>query len=184
MTRYFQLRDDVTIGGRWHLSDVRSSEAEPVLDEGVPLINPGRLVATVSHAGRVLEFTVTSFNVPVATSWLAKAVGDTAGSDVQCIPVEIAGKSGFRALNATRVIRCLDEERSEFIKWTQQDHRPDLAGQYRQVTKLVLAPAMIPADAHYFRIAGWLVALVVSEAVKNAMQAAGCLGARFVELPS
>ena len=40
-------------------------------------------------------------------------------------------------LNSLRVLRCIDEERSEFVKWTKQDHRADLAGQYRQITKLV-----------------------------------------------
>jgi hypothetical protein len=62
-------------------------------------------------------------------------------------------------LNALRVIRCLDEERSEFIKWTEGDHRADLAGQYRQVTRLVLDARAIPPDVHLFRGEAWLIAL-------------------------
>jgi hypothetical protein len=85
-------------------------------------------------------------------------------------------------LNSLRVVRCLDEGRSEFIKWTEDDHRADLAGQYRQVTKLVLERSAIPVDAHFFRIDGWLVALVVSEVVKDAMERVGCFGAKFIEV--
>ncbi len=87
-------------------------------------------------------------------------------------------------LNAVRVIRCLDEKRSEFIKWTEHDHRADLAGKYRQVTKLVLIPGAIPPDAHIFRVDGWEVALIVSEVVKVAMESVGCFGAKFTELAS
>lgn len=183
MIRYFQLRDDLTIRGRWHLSDVRlPAGTEPPLDTCKPIIDPEPLVGTVSHMGRVLEFTITSFNVPIATSGLAYAVSSVARSDVQCLPIHVADQPGLFALNALRTIRCVNEERSEFIKWTKQDHRADLAGQYRQVTNLVLTAGAIPADAHFFRIEGWRVALIVSEATKEAMQRVGCLGAEFIEL--
>lgn len=185
MTRYFQLRDDVTIRGRWHLSDVvLATGAEPLLDAGKLVRDPGPLNGTVSHPGRVLEFTLTSFNVPIATSSLADAVRGIAGSDVQCLPVDIAGQPGMTVLNALRVIRCVDETRSEFIKWTKEDHRADLAGQYRQVTKFTLALDAVPSDAHFFRVEGWLVALVVSDAVRQAMERVGCVGAKFIELPT
>ncbi|WP_437293712.1 imm11 family protein [Sorangium sp. So ce426] len=185
MTRYFQLRDDVTIRGRWHLSDVLlPTGAEPLFDAGEPVRDSGPLRGTVSHTGSVLDFTLTSFNVPIATSSLAHAVSNIASSDLQCLPVEIAGQAGMMVLNAVRVVRCIDETRSEFVKWTKHDHRADLAGQYRQVTKLVLATDAIPADAHFFRVEGWLVALIVSEAVKEAMERVGCLGAKFLELPT
>ncbi|AGP34203.1 hypothetical protein SCE1572_06650 [Sorangium cellulosum So0157-2] len=137
----------------------------------------------VTHAGRVLDFSLTSFNVPVATTALANAVSSVAGSDVQCIRLEIAGQTGMLVLNSVRVIRCLDEERSEFIKWTKQDHRSELAGQYRQITKHVLNEKALPNDAHFFRIEGSLVELIVSDAVKAGMESVGCLGAKFVEVP-
>ncbi len=33
-----------------------------------------------------------------------------------------------------------------------------------------------------FRVEGWLVALIVSEPVKEAMEQIGCFGAKFVEV--
>lgn len=183
MMRYFQLRDDVTTRGRWHLSEVLlPTGVEPLLDAGVSIWPSGALTATVSHAGRALEFSLTSFNVPIATSKLAQAISSVAGQDVQCLPVDIAGKAGMMVVNAVRVVRCLDEARSEFVKWTDKDHRADLAGQYRQVTKLIVDPAAIPLDAHVFRIEGWLIALIVSADVKEVMERVGCIGAKFIDV--
>jgi hypothetical protein len=182
MTRYFDLMDDVTIPGRWHLGDVLAEDgSEPRLRAGIPF-GGGRLVVPVHHPGIVLDFCLTSFAVPIASAALARAVAAVAGDDVECLPVEIAGQHEMMVLNATRLVRCLDESRCEFIKWTKEDHRADLAGQYRQVSKLMLDPLSIPADVHFFRVEGWRVALIVSEAVKVAMERAGCQGAQFEQV--
>ncbi len=182
MRRFFQLRDEV-FAGRWHVGEVTFSDGtEPRLRAGIRLDDSRALAAPVTHPGQVLDFSLTSFAVPVATRPLAEAVSVIAGPDVQCISVAVGGQAGMVVLNAVRVVRCLDESRSEFIKWTKQDHRSDLAGQYRQVTKLTTNPNLIPFDAHVLRIEGWLVALIVSEEVKDAMERVGCLGAKFVEV--
>lgn len=86
-------------------------------------------------------------------------------------------------LNALRMVRCIDESRSEFDKFTEDDPvRPDLAGQYSSVPKLIIDPKLIPPDAHFFRIQDWEVALLVSEAVKDAMERVGCVGATFTDV--
>lgn len=185
MTKYFRLIDDMTVPKRWHLGAAELSDgSEPRLRVGLRLDSVEAPSIPVTHTGRVLEFSLTSFAVPVATKKLADALCALAGSDVQCIPVSIAEQKGMVVLNALRVLRCLDEARSEFVKWTRQDHRPDLAGQYRQITKLVLDAKAIPSDAQVFRIEGSLVELVVSERVKDVMEFVGCKGAKFIELPT
>lgn len=184
MRRFFLLRDEMHIKGRWHLGEIRlRGGLEPLLDAGHRLDTTEPLRCEATHAGRVLDFSLTSFNVPVATTALANKVSSVAGSDVQCIHLEIAGQTGMFVLNSVRVIPCLDEERSELIKWTKQDHRSELAGQYRQITKHVLDDSALPKDAHFFRIEGSLVELIVSDAVKAGMESVGCLGAKFIEVP-
>jgi len=181
--RYYELVDDMTIPGRWHLGRVILPDGrEPPFMEGRRFVDEGDLVSRITHPGRVLEFCRTTFAVPVATTALANVISEIAGDDVQCIPVTIASQKGMKVINALRVIRCVDERRSEFVKWTKDDHRADLAGEYRQITRLVLERGAIPTDAHMFRVAGWDVALIVSETLKNAMERVGCLGAKFVEL--
>lgn len=183
MTRYFRLLDDVTVPKRWHLGSATLADGtEPRLRAAIRFESSETPSIPVTHTGRVLDFTITSFAVPVANRRLTDAVTDVAGADVQPIPVNIAGQPGMFVLNTLRTLRCVDELHSEFIKWTKQDHRADLAGQYRQITKLVLDEAKIPRDAQIFRIEGSLVELIVSAAVKDAMERVGCLGAKFIEL--
>jgi hypothetical protein len=173
----------MTIAGRWHIGEIRTSAGvEPLLDAGKRFDDGPPLFGELTSPGRHLDFFLTSFAVPVSSRAVAAAVSAVAGPDVQCIPVEIPGHPGMYVLNALRVLRCVDEQRSEFMKWTSQDHRADLAGQYRQVTRLVLDPTSVPPDAHFFRVDGWLVALIVSEDVKRGIERAGCTGAKFIDV--
>lgn len=177
--RYFELTDDVHVPNRWHLGEVSSKDGnKPRLRVGMPFPGGG-LHTEAFRPGDALPFSLSSFAVPIVGVSLSEAIVRVADGDVQRLPVEIYGSPGFEVLNVLRVVRCLDERRSEFVKWTAQDHRADLAGQYRMVTRLRLDPGAIPADAHAFRVEGWLIALIVSERVKDAMEAVGCLGARF-----
>lgn len=180
---YFELHDDLAVSGRWHLGEIVSPNgSEPALRSGVPVAVDAPLSVAVTHDGVALDFSLTSFAVPIATTALADAICAVAGPDVQRLPVRVAGGHAMEVLNATRVLRCLDETRSTFTKWTDHDHRADLAGQYRQVTTLVVDAEQIPPDAHFFRVSGWPIALVVSLRVKAAMETAGCLGARFTSV--
>jgi hypothetical protein len=153
MTRYFRLLDDLMIPKRWHLGAAALADGtEPRLRVGIRFDSSEIPTIPITHTGRALDFTLTSFAVPVVNRRLADAVSALAGADVQVIPVRITGQTEMFILNALRVLRCVDEGRSEFVKWTKQDHRADLAGQYRQITKLVLDSSTIPRDAHVFRI--------------------------------
>lgn len=184
MRKYFRLLDDVHVAGRWHLGEVLRHDSDLPFElwAGAPVPAEGLFHVQITHSGVALDFSLTSFAVPVANSKLAMAIESVAGGDLQRLPVMIPGHEGFELLNSVRVIRCLDERRSEFVKWTEKDHRADLAGQYRMVTKLRIVAPEVPAGAHFFRVDGWPIALVVSEQVKNSMQIAGCLGAKFEDV--
>lgn len=183
-SKYFELCDDVTISNRWHLgAAILADGTEPRLVAGIRLGSPETVRIQVTHPGRRLEFSLTSSAVPIVTPRLANAIRAVVDErDLQCVPVCVDGEIAMVALNAVHVIRCLDERRSEFVKWTMQDHRSDLAGQYRQITKLVLEGSAIPERAKLFRIDGSLVELIVSEDVKDAMEATGCFGAKFTNV--
>jgi len=180
--KYFDLFDGETIPGRWHLGDILAQDgSEPEFARCIRFEGPGPLVAEVQYEGRALDFCVSAFNAPVVSVRLANAVSAVAGSSVQCIPLLVPGHVGMMmVLNSLRVVRCLDETRSEFSKFTENDRvRPDLAGQYKSVPKQIVDPKAIPSDAHVFRIEGWFVTLIVSETVKDAMERVGCVGATF-----
>jgi hypothetical protein len=177
-SRYYRLVDDVHLPERWHLGEVEFEDGVfRDLLAGERIVGVPSASVRASAPGRELQFCLTSFAVPVAVTPLAVAMAMLAGQDLQRIPVGVDGTIGFEILNTTRKVRCLDELRTEFTKWTLADHRPDLAGQYRAVFDLHVRD--IPVDAHIFRIDGWNVGLIVSDTMKALMEKSGCLGAKF-----
>ncbi|MBK8257908.1 MAG: hypothetical protein IPK82_35235 [Polyangiaceae bacterium] len=176
---YFETLDDMTSRSRWHIGDITLSDGSiPRLRSGHRVSESTGFRAPITHPGKALDFCFTSFAVPILTPQLGNVVASIAGENIQVLPVQVESHD-MRIMNVLRIIDCVDEARSEFMKWTSADHRADLAGQYRLITKLVLNARAIPADAHVFRIAGYEVALIVSASVKYAMEQAGCKGAVF-----
>lgn len=183
--QYFRLTDDVEISSRWHIGQI--FDADRSRDDflgGAEVACSDALSAEITRNGRPLDFCLTSFAVPLAAAGLGEALLSCAGTDLQRLPVHILPGLRYEVLNATRSIACLDEQRSEFTKWLPGDHRSDLVGRYRMVPRLVLDPARVPPDAHFFRIAGWEVALIVSQRVKDVMETEGCFGAKFRSVAS
>jgi hypothetical protein len=179
----FRLLDDVHVPGRWHLGDVKDPRGTPIDALNTSQLASGELLTvTITDPGEPLDFSLTSAAHPVASEGLATAVACIAGDDIQVLPLIIDGRRGSVVLHARRSVTCLDEGRSKFVKWTKADHRADLAGSYRMVTRLKVAPERIPEDVHICRIKGWEVALLGSDAVKKAMEHAGCKGAQFEEV--
>jgi hypothetical protein len=178
---YFRLIDDLKIFSRWYLGEVMEAGRERVdLRSGNSVVVTAPLSVETIQGGRPLDFCLSAFAVPIATQALADAIAPAAASDLQRLPVDVAGHAAYEVLNCTRAIPCLDEGRSKFMKWEAGSHRADLLGQYRMVTELVIDVGVVPPNAHFFRIAGWRIALIVSEIVKDAMEAQGCLGALFL----
>jgi hypothetical protein len=180
--RFYRLVDYMDVPKRWYLDGVRDARGRELdLTRGRPCSKDG-LTVPLKHPGIDLDFSSTLEMEPIMRRTLADAVKRIAREDVQQIPVAIRGHSGFDVVNVVRVVDCLDETRSKFIKWVEEDGRADRLGQYRQVTRLYVDRSRVPNDANVFRIAGWVVAMVVSETVKTTMEEVGCLGATFVDV--
>ena len=78
--RYFRLTDVLSIPGRWHLGEVTYADgSEPMLREGLKLEYSAPLEVEIQEPGRILDFSLTSFAVPVARTALAR-------TRLQCSP--------------------------------------------------------------------------------------------------
>lgn len=177
---YFRLIDNVGLPGRWHLGEVVDSMGiSHECRDGARIAPEMSFQIPIEQEGNPLEFCLTSFGVPISTDRVGRAIEAVAGADIQRLKADIGGKGDFEVLNSVRLIECLDEMRSEFLKWSENDSRPDLAGEYRMVSKLRVDLLKVPQDAHFFRIRGWRIALIVSEQVKCRMEEVGCNGAIF-----
>src|SRR5688572_475928 len=99
--------------------------------------------------------------------------------------VEVAGHQGphpeayHRIANALRTADCVDEQRSRGVElWTAEEGPPDRIGDYHAMDKLMIDPART-GGLDFFRVTRYLVALVVSERLKRAMEDAKLLGPKF-----
>lgn len=168
---YFRLLDKVGIPNRWHIGEILSDgvDVSDLLTEGIPFVGRTPLVADLSYGGIALPLSFTSFAVPVAHERVGGAI-EAVTSAVQRLRLEIPGLRDYEVLNAVESIDCLDESRSEFLKWTKADGRPDRLGQYRSVTELRLDRARIPRGADWFRVKKWEIALIVSSDVRRVLE--------------
>ncbi len=186
--RYFDLSDDVTIPGRWDLAEPTDLRGAPLDDSwqftyGHPVSIEGGLKVPVGEAGRPLDFSEAGIRVPVVSSGVASIFAELAPQDVQLIPVDIEGQPElFFILVCTRVVKCIDDERSEEVQyWRPEDGRPERVGQYRSVYRMRIDPSKV-GDAKVFRTWGWTVALIISEDIKQALERMGAVGPKFTEV--
>lgn len=171
MREYYRLDHELYFQGRWYLDGPADDAArdDREFSYGKSLELRGPLVATIYRAGQPLDFTLTLSQVPILSQRLANAVRHLVQKDAQLFPVQIDRYEGFEVMNTTTLVACLDENRSDFTKWTQEDGRPDKIGHYQMVTRLRLNPQQIPPNLHVFRVLGWKIALIVSQAFVDAV---------------
>jgi len=192
-SRYYKINDDKYIPGRWYVRMPLHDNAEGAAEgeffdiwqftEGRVLEIERPIRLSVKPAGVALEYTE-SVGIPVVhrrVVTLFERLG--LQKEVQFIPVEVEGQTEpWFILNVLQVIRCIDDARSdEVFYWQPEDGRPEKLGGYKNVRGLKVDPAKI-GDAHIFRPWGWLVVLIVSEHVKQAMEAEGITGIKFIEV--
>jgi hypothetical protein len=187
MPRYYDLRDDRRSQTRWHLGtplDERGQELDvwqffdcQSLDLGCVPRFP------LDVPGEPLEFCWAAFSIPVVHQRFVEIFQRLRIQDVQFIPTQVDGHTGpYFILNTLREIRCIDDARCEEVKyWRPEDGQPEKLGEYRYIHGLRIDPSKV-GDARIFRTWGWDIALIVSEDLKQAIEAEGITGTRFVEV--
>lgn len=177
---YFRLLDDVSISGRWHLGELLNEAGEEVdLLSAKPLPEEMELNAVIDVDGRSLDFSLTSFGMPLVVRPVASELKGVVLDAAQFVPVSGLGLDVF-AVNALHTIDCLDESESEFLKWRAEDGNPLRVGDYRQVTRLAIDSSAVPRDVSIFRVKGWEVALIINDVVRDTIERYGSFGAKFL----
>jgi hypothetical protein len=187
MTDYFELYSNMRIPGRWVLKspvDEHGEEVDPwQFTESRVLEIQSKLWLPVSHPGRELDFSLTGLGVVVVHGRVVSLFERLGIRDVQFFPAQVEGHGGpYFILNTLRLIRCIDDARCEEVRyWKPENGQPEKVGEYRVVAGMRIDPTKV-GDARIFRPWGWPVALIVSEDLKQAMEAEGITGTRFVEV--
>ncbi|NMO16314.1 hypothetical protein HPC49_29110 [Pyxidicoccus fallax] len=188
-SRYFALRQDVYVPGRWYLDEPVDSEGKELEDiwqftEGHPVQVEQPLYVPCHRAGRSLDFSTTSVGAtPILHPKVATVFEAFAPDDLQVLPVRVEGQAEqYFLLNVTRLVKCIDDSASEEVQyWRPEDGRPEKTGRYRSVLGLRIDKARV-GDARVFRTWGWTVALIVAEELKVALERTGATGMSFTEV--
>ncbi|RKH27880.1 hypothetical protein D7V77_10365 [Corallococcus sp. CA041A] len=186
--RYFDLGMDVQ-EGIWVLdtprNDLRQEEEDPwMFTQGTRIQVDGSLTVPVDEPGRPLDFSWIAVGMtPVIHVKLANVLLEHAADDVQLIPVTIPKHPDqYVILVTTRIIRCIDEQASEGVRfWEARHGKPERIGEYRSVDIMRIDKSKV-GDAKIFRPWGLHVALIVSEDLKTALERTGATGMYFTEV--
>ncbi|WNG20472.1 imm11 family protein [Cystobacter fuscus] len=186
--RYFRLLDDLQLPGRWELDDPVDQRGQALrtwlLARGESAHVEGRLRIPIYVPGRSLDFSLLAgAPIPVVRARVAAVFSELAPDDVQLIPVDVDGQTEpYVLLNITRVVKCIDDEASDEVRyWKLEDGQPEKLGQYRSVIGMRIDPSKV-GNAGVFRTWGWELAIVVSEAIKDALERMGATGTKFQEV--
>ncbi|MET0406141.1 MAG: DUF1629 domain-containing protein [Cystobacter sp.] len=136
----------------------------------------------IEHAGRALDFSLAGLSVPVVHVRAASIFTELAPEDVQLLPVDIQGQPDqYFILVATRLLPCIDERASRIRLWTHEDGLPHKVGQYASVRDMRI-DASSAGNSRVFRARGWPGPLLISGALKDALERAGITGVKFEEV--
>lgn len=192
---YFQLAEDLHApdgSDGWVLKG-------PLDEQGARLANPWKYcmgerleVADMTEfptfqiaqpAGSPLDFNISPLGTPVVTARIVHLFEQLGVQDVQFLPTRIASlPEPWFILNPTRVVRCIDDARSRHVDYFKpEDGLPKKVGTYRAVHGMRIDPTKVEG-ARIFRPWGWLVALIVSQDLKEALEQEHVTGTKFIEV--
>ena len=184
--RFFDMRIDVYVPGRWYLDDPRDLSGQEVEDiwaftDGKPIEVRDRLRIPIFQAGKPLDIEFAGAGqAPIVSERVAAVFRELAPHDVQLFPVEVEGqREPYFLLNVAREIRCIDDAACDEARlWTPEDGRPELIGEYHVVSGLRIDVSKV-GDARVFRLWGWHPPIIVTEEIKQALERVGHVGALF-----
>lgn len=132
----------------------------------------------IQVSGKPIDFYDMVLSGPVLSKRLADCWQSIAPQDIQRIPATVEGDNNeWEVIVVLNSIDCIDHKRSKITSYFPLDH-PDFPGKPRAVLYLILDPDCIGGH-HIFRPKGWESMIVVSETIKNAMEAMGATGIEY-----
>lgn len=139
-------------------------------------VEGAKLSMRVRHPGNRVDFSFGPFLLPIVTERVGSLIECLSPADIQRIPLDVKDAPGsYEILNVVTKIACIDSHRTVGEKWTEADHRADLAGQWRGIYDLYLNTSGI-GERRIFRVAGWTTALIVTDDLKTSLEQANVTG--------
>ena len=187
--RFFNLKIDVYVPGRWYMAAPTHSDGQRLEDlwvftRGEPIDAPDRLRIPLHRPGRPLDFTTAGMgSTPILSERAAAVFREMASRDTQLFPVDVEGQSEpYHLLVVARTVRCIDDAAcAEARYYTPEDGRLERVGEYQVVSGLRIDKSKV-GDARVFKTWGWHPALIIDEKIKTALERTGIVGGYFEEV--
>jgi hypothetical protein len=187
--RYFDLKIDVYVPGRWYLAEPTHPTGQELDDiwefmQGRPVDIRERLRIPLSRPGKPLDIDFAGAGqAPIVNARVATVFREMAPHDIQLFPVEVEGQpETYFLLNVAQEIRCIDDAACDETRlWTLEDGRPDRVGQYHVVSGLRIDKSKV-GDVRVFRLWGYHPPIIVDGDVKDALERTGIVGGWFDEV--
>jgi hypothetical protein len=154
------------------------NESDLIRHEG-QLSIAGNLRGEIAHIGTLNDINFGSHDILICNERATAVLKGIASEDIQTIPIEISGeRSPLYLIHILSVLDCVDKKLSEYTLWTSTSSRPELAGQFEMMIKMVIDPTKTHGR-RILRAKGWEIAAIVDETVKEALEAAQLTGPTF-----
>lgn len=182
MTEYYWLFMELEIPGKWYLNHILGPDGKKILPstfiQGRPVDPLPELTIIPNVVGNPIDFTLTTFQVPVVSSAFAEIIAVMDAEAIQRIPVTISpSTAGFEILNVIRTVACFDYEKSRFTTYGEY-HPMEKQGKISAIVDLRIFPEKTKGY-HIFRLEEWILAIIVSETLKNVLEKEGLIGMKF-----
>jgi hypothetical protein len=181
MTRYYSL--GMTDEDRWHLDlDQHFADGSPVdiwaYSRCEVIKHPKPVPFRIQVQGKRVDYNPTAFLVTVVSERMARVLEESAANDVQVIPAIVNGTTDrWNVINIITCVDCIDHHRSLIYYYPRDDH--EKPGKPRGVLKLAVDAELI-GDPQVLHPKDWVVATIVSEKVKMAVERIGASGIDFM----
>ena len=193
--RYYLLQDNMWLDesvNRWIFDSFKYPTDKAnmeFVDPPVEYMEPCTYSIDLYRDGKTTDFSFTmdSGNIPILSEKAKNALSGLSEVEepykhVVIEPIKIDNKivkDNYYVMIIETQIDCVDEQRSEFEKFQENDPvRPDLAGEYSGFLNLVIDGSKV-GEHHIFRLKKHLNSIIVSEEVKRRFEKVGVTGAVF-----
>lgn len=183
MPRFFRVIADPKANDRWFLKSpvkFNGQQIDPrIFTIGARFNGGEHLSLPLRREGNPVDFNFCDFDMVVTTKALNEAIEEIAVDLIQRVSIAVGDNSiEYEVLNVLDTVSCINEQLSEFIKWSPEDGAPDKVGHFRMITKLFIDPDK--ATGHkIFRIREWKAPLIVEEEIKNLLERRRVTGIAF-----
>jgi hypothetical protein len=184
MDHYFKITPDFTFDDQCLLSEPLGNDGRELhpthITQPRPISPQAASHADIISPGALLGLNLTAGCFPIVRKDISEQVSKFCGGELQRLKINISGDENFELWNVLKCVDCIDEERSDFSRWTADDGILEKIGDYRfNVLKIKHAAAQAH---HLFRVLHCESVLVCSSAIKEIIECFKGHGKKFVNL--